>query len=105
MSNSVRIIHNSGNDERYTPESIIQLARETMGNIDIDPASCEIANKSLVKATKYFDKHTDGLLQEWNGRIWLNPPYHRGLIEAFVDKLLEEYRTNPRLCNRLVSAC
>ena len=88
----IRIIHNSGNNERYTPEYIIQLARKTMGEIDVDPASCEIANNSLVKATKYFDKQANGLIQEWNGRIWLNPPYERKLIDAFVDKLLEEYR-------------
>ena len=90
--NSIRIIYNSGNDERYTPEYIIQLARKTMGEIGVDPASCEIANNLLVKATKYFDKRTNGLIQKWNGRIWLNPPYERGLIDAFVDKLLEEYR-------------
>ena len=91
-SPTMRIIHNSGNNERYTPEYIIQLARKTMGEIDIDPASCEVANNLLVKATQYFDKDTNGLLQEWNGRIWLNPPYERGLIESFIDKLLEEYR-------------
>ena len=92
-SPTMRIIHNSGNNERYTPEYIIQLARKTMGNIDIDPASYEVANNLLVKATKYFDKETNGLLQEWHGKIWLNPPYERGLIESFIDKLLEEYRT------------
>ena len=91
-SPTMRIIHNSGNNERYTPEYIIQLARKTMGGIDIDPASCKAANNLIVKATRYFDKETNGLLQEWNGRIWLNPPYERGLIESFVDKLLEEYR-------------
>ena len=92
-STTLRIIHNSGNNERYTPEYIIKLAKEVMGEIDIDPASCEIANTELVKATRYFDKETNGLHQEWNGRIWLNPPYERGLIESFVDKLLLEYRS------------
>lgn len=32
------------------------------------------------------------LMREWDGRIWLNPPYQRGLIEAFIDKLISEYR-------------
>ena len=91
-SPTMQIIRNSSNNERYTPKYIIQLARKTMGGIDIDPASCEVANNFLVNAIQYFDKDTNGLLQEWNGRIWLNPPYDRGLIEAFVDKLLEEYR-------------
>jgi len=89
---TMRIIHNSGNNERYTPEYIIKLARKAMGEIDVDPASCEVANNELIKADKYFDKETNGLIQEWYGRVWLNPPYGRGLIESFVDKLLEEYR-------------
>lgn len=112
----VHIAQNSGNHERYTPGYIIELARETMGDIDIDPASCEVANTYLVKATQYFDKHSDGLIQEWNGRVWLNPPYDRGLIDLFVDKLFHEYSighttqaivltnnaTETRWCNRLV---
>ena len=32
-SPTMRIVHNSGNNERYTPEYIIQLARKTMGKI------------------------------------------------------------------------
>jgi hypothetical protein len=35
--------HNSGNQEWYTPEWIIEAARVTMGRIDIDPASNPIA--------------------------------------------------------------
>ena len=31
--NTARIIHNSGNSERYTPAYIIQLARKTMDDI------------------------------------------------------------------------
>lgn len=88
----MRIVHNSGNNERYTPAYIIQLATEVMGSIDVDPASCEVANTELVKASVYFDKEANGLLREWNGKIWLNPPYQRGLIDTFVDKLLEEYQ-------------
>ena len=93
QGNSMRIIHNSGNNERYTPEYIIYLAHQTMDGIDVDPASCEIANRELVKATQFFDKEDDGLSQEWNGRVWLNPPYQRGLIEAFIDKLILEYQS------------
>jgi hypothetical protein len=28
----------------------------------------------------------------WLGNIWLNPPYHRELAPAFVDKLIEEVK-------------
>jgi ParB family chromosome partitioning protein len=80
----------SGCYEWYTPRSIIELARKVLGQIDLDPASCETANK-VVKATRYFTEEDDGLVQEWKGRIWLNPPFDRSLIVAFTNKLSYEY--------------
>lgn len=77
----------TGNHEWYTPLEVIESARKVLGVIDLDPASSELAN-SFVKATKYFSFEDDGLLQEWFGRVWLNPPFNRGIIDAFADKLL-----------------
>lgn len=31
------------------------------------------------------------MIRTWYGRVWLNPPFERGLICRFVDKLLREY--------------
>jgi hypothetical protein len=45
-----------------------------------------------VRAIRYFTAETDGLKQEWQGRGWLNPPYHRALAPAFVEKLVAEFR-------------
>ena len=73
----------------YTPQYIIDAAREVLGTIDIDPASDSEANKT-VKAIKFYSVDEDGLLQDWRGRIWLNPPFANGLIDKFVDKLLAE---------------
>lgn len=80
------IAFNSGNNEWYTPKEFIDAARNVMGNIDLDPASNEIANK-IVQAEKFYSIEDDGLAQEWRGNIWLNPPYASGLIDKFVDKL------------------
>jgi hypothetical protein len=60
-----------------------------LGAIDLDPASNAQAQR-IVKAARYFTIKDDGLAHPWRGRVWLNPPYHRGLLPAFVDKLLEE---------------
>lgn len=79
---------NSGNNEWYTPSDIIEDARKVLGTIDLDPASSELANET-VKATTFYSADDDGLAQDWFGDIWLNPPYSSGLIERFVDKLLE----------------
>jgi phage N-6-adenine-methyltransferase len=73
---------NSGNNEWYTPSYIIDAARNTMGSIDLDPASSSIANQTVM-AEKYYTKEDDGLRQTWFGNIWLNPPYCRSLISQF----------------------
>lgn len=77
-------------NEWYTPAHYIALARMVLGDIDLDPASTEQANKT-VKACEYFDKHRNGLLQYWYGRVWLNPPYSQPLISKFIGKLLMEW--------------
>lgn len=81
----------SGDNEWYTPTSYIDLAREVMGGIDLDPASCEFAQKE-IKAETFYTQEDDGLEHPWTGRVWLNPPYSKGLIDKFVDKITEEYR-------------
>jgi hypothetical protein len=73
--------------EHYTPARFIEAARKVLEQIDLDPASCEEANKT-VRATKFHDAESDGLTQEWRGRVWLNPPYN-GKAAAFVNKLLD----------------
>jgi phage N-6-adenine-methyltransferase len=78
-----------GYTEWYTPEEYIDLARKVLGDIDLDPASCEIAQRT-VKARKYYSKEDDGLKKPWHGRVWLNPPYSNPDMGRFVDKLLAE---------------
>lgn len=82
----------SGNDEWYTPAPLIEAARRVMGAIDLDPASSESANR-LVGAAAYFDAEADGLGQPWAGRVWMNPPYSRGLVDPFVQRLAEHVET------------
>ena len=77
---------NSGNNEWYTPPKYIEAARVVMGGIDLDPASSDVANQT-VRATKYYTKQDNGLMHNWQGRVWMNPPYSSKLIGPFVDKL------------------
>lgn len=85
-------VDTSGNDEWYTPANYIDMAREVMGGIDLDPASCETAQKA-VQASTFHTINNSGLDHAWKGRVWMNPPYSKGLIDAFVDHLCDAYES------------
>jgi phage N-6-adenine-methyltransferase len=76
---------------RYTPSAYVEAVREVLGTIDLDPASDAQAQK-VVKAETYFTAERDGLKLRWHGNIFLNPPYHRELCPAFVNKLIAELK-------------
>lgn len=63
--------HSSASNEHYTPPDVVEAARKWMGGIDLDPASCEEANRT-VKAARYCS--VGGLALWWSGRVFLNPP-------------------------------
>lgn len=78
-------------NEWYTPAKYIEAAREVMGEIDLDPASCALANET-VKAKSYYTEQDDGLTQEWGGYVWLNPPFSNHGQQRWSGRLLDEYR-------------
>lgn len=91
---TAHVKHNSGNNEWYTPSHIIAAVREVFGGtIDLDPASCPVANR-VVGATTFFTKEDDGLSRDWApfGSVFVNPPYgrERGAFSSFVEKIVRE---------------
>jgi phage N-6-adenine-methyltransferase len=86
---TIRGTEGTGEFERYTPPEYIDAAREILGEFDLDPATCAMAQET-VRANEFFTAETDGLSQEWHGKVWMNPPYHRELAPAFISKLIEE---------------
>ncbi len=86
----------TGENEWYTPEQHIEAAREFMGGIDTDPASSEAAQRT-VRAGAFFTIKDDGLRQDWNGRVWLNPPYAQPAIHQFMQKAVDEYQAGHML--------
>lgn len=82
--------------EWYTPKKFIDAARKVLGEIELDPASSEQANR-VVKATTFYDQSIDGLTKTWKAQtIFLNPPYckagNTSNQERWTAKLLTEYK-------------
>ena len=80
----------TGEVEWYTPDVYLDIARQTMGAIDLDPASSAIAQER-VGAARHYTVEDDGLIQPWYGRVWLNPPYTAGVVDQFAKKLADEW--------------
>jgi ParB family chromosome partitioning protein len=83
---AVHVSHNSGENEWYTPPEYIAQAKKVLGQIDLDPASSEVANQT-VGANVFFTIADNGLEKDWAGSVWLNPPYGVNLVDKFVSKL------------------
>jgi hypothetical protein len=82
----------SGHDY-YTPDAVTAASRQAMGGLDLDPASCPLANDgdadhAGVQAARYFTRDQDGLTKKWFGRVWCNPPF--GDWKQWVPKILAE---------------
>lgn len=85
----VHVAANSGNNEWYTPPEIIEAARSVLGGFDLDPASSDLANKT-VGAERYFTADDNGLELPWPaGRLWMNPPYSQPLVAQFCEKFVD----------------
>ena len=87
-----KLLSGQGDNDRYTPSAVIEAVRNVLGTIDLDPASCAVANQA-VQARKYYTIEDDGLKQEWHGKVFLNPPYIQPLLILFAKKLVSEYES------------
>ena len=89
MSN---VQHSSRSDMWYSPLSVIMLAQQVLGHIDLDPASDEHGN-ARVGAQYFITREQDGLVSPWiPGTIFLNPPggklKNRSIAALFWWKLM-----------------
>lgn len=90
MKQAMQVLTSQTTNEWYTPPWIIELARTTLGNIDLDPASNATA-QAWIRAKNYYtaDDLWSGLARPWFGRVWLNPPFDS--TPEWSDRLTEEY--------------
>lgn len=70
----------TGTDEWLTPPSIIKSLCE----FDLDP--CSPINRPWDTAKKHYNINDNGLMHNWEGRVWCNPPYDTKVAGAFLEK-------------------
>jgi hypothetical protein len=73
-------IQGQDSDERYTPRWVF----EGLGLVfDLDPAA-PIDGGDCVPAACKYTRNDDGLALDWEGLVWLNPPFSEST--AWADK-------------------
>ena len=76
-----------------TPKSLFEtLNAEFSFDIDV----CAI--KENAKCDRYFSPNDNGLLQEWGGICWMNPPYGREIKNWVAKAYLESKRGATVVC-------
>lgn len=68
-------------DVWLTPPNLIN----SLGEFDLDPCCPNNLTWKTAKTFYSLENNQDGLSLEWNGRIWLNPPYSNWV--RFIEKL------------------
>lgn len=71
------------NDEWLTPPEIL----DSLGSFDLDPCSPIVRPWETAKLC--LSEVQDGLGREWNGRVWLNPPFNRLERPKWMRKMAE----------------
>ena len=73
----------SGKTEWLTPPSLVQK----LGKFDLDP--CSPINSFYRIANSFYTEKDNGLIQEWKGRVFCNPPYDYLTMNSFIKKCLD----------------
>lgn len=81
-------VFSSQSCEWGTPVELFQrLDQEFHFSLDV------CATASNAKCPRFFTRQDDGLSQPWVGRVWMNPPYGRG-----IDKWVAKAASCHKLC-------
>ena len=67
-----------------TPPELIRV----LGEFDLDPCAAPLP-RPWPSARWHITLPDDGLAAPWRGRVWLNPPFDRYQVGAWVDRLAQ----------------
>jgi phage N-6-adenine-methyltransferase len=77
-------LYSSAKMDWGTPESLFRALDEEFA-FDLDVC----ATHANAKCRRFFSPQDDGLSKSWDGMVWMNPPYGRG-IDQWVRKAYSE---------------
>ena len=73
-------------------------------NEEHGPFSVDVAaTKENALCKKFFTAEDDGLKKRWKGTVWCNPPFHRHLIGAWVERAFLESQRGAKVVMLLPS--
>jgi hypothetical protein len=81
-------------DEWYTPRWIIDL----LGPFDTDPCSPVVPPYEIAPIS--YNEEQNGLTHDWQGVVWMNPPYSRKPLRQFCEKMARHGNGLALLVNR-----
>ena len=82
------VLYSSDSKEWYTPTEVLEPVIQVFGAIDLDPCSNSHEAPS-VPADAHYTKDDNGLVRDWRGRVFMNPPYGKE-TRVWAEKLLAE---------------
>jgi len=91
-------VFSSAADDWTTPDDLFARL-DSEFHFTLDPC----AYPETAKCDRYFTKVEDGLSQNWTGRVFMNPPYGRG-IDRWVKKAFDAAQTTADVVVALVPA-
>ena len=85
-----------------TPADLLEKLYKVFGGFDLDP--CSPRKDGPVRAKVRFTAQDDGLSLPWTGRVFVNPPYGRGLGNWTAKARREHERGTATLAVLLIPA-
>ena len=75
-------------DEWETPHEFFNGVQERFGIFNLDVC----ATNETAKCSTYYTQKDDGLIQDWEGMCWCNPPYSKQ--KPWIEKAIKEVSLN-----------
>lgn len=90
-----RSLFSSATGEWETPQDVFDDLNAEFGPFDLDPC----ATPENAKCKNYYTSENNGLVQPWWGKVFVNPPYGRG-IGAWIGRCYQvsRRRAGPYAC-------